>query len=238
MSRHLSLLAGLSFLAATAGAVDFGAPGWLDVPQSECTKEASDLPHRIAREPEYWRAGRMAPGLSEATNNGPAVIPATEGQFVAPPVAKNGRVMPRVRDAKVSWIVPPATRLAPNTQSVLPPIPREAGQATFYFDYGASTPRPIGEAVYADVIEAARDPNAVVIIEGHTDGRFKEADEMLGMQRAQSIAKWLVEQGVPMDGRIRLMTAGALVPAVEGKGPRAAAANRRVNLKVVIHDGD
>jgi peptidoglycan-associated lipoprotein len=75
--------------------------------------------------------------------------------------------------------------------------------------------------------------NVYVEIQGHTDAtKSKDADYRLGQQRAESVRRYLHEQGVALN-RIGTISYGSDVPAVTEPTPEARQANRRVVLVVM-----
>lgn len=73
-------------------------------------------------------------------------------------------------------------------------------------------------------------PTAVISIAGHTDSRGQEyPNRILGLQRAEAIASYLILQGIP---RSRLKTHG--VGEAEPIAPNDTDANRRLNNRVEI----
>ena len=69
-------------------------------------------------------------------------------------------------------------------------------------------------------------------IEGHTDSRGSDAFNMdLSQRRANSVKKYLVDQGVPED-KLKAVGYGETRPKVKETGPETLLMNRRVEFKV------
>lgn len=88
--------------------------------------------------------------------------------------------------------------------------------------------------VLNSVVLVLKEFNKTVIqIGGHTDstGSF-ELNQRLSEQRAQSVASYLISQGVP-SGRIQTTGYGPRYPVASNETADGRAANRRVELKLV-----
>jgi outer membrane protein OmpA-like peptidoglycan-associated protein len=92
------------------------------------------------------------------------------------------------------------------------------------------------EAVTALAVKARRRPNAVVVVNGHTDETGPDAfNDWLSRARANAVADRLAAVGVPRE-RIFVHHFGATRPAAAGEGPRAWRRNRRVEV-ILIEEG-
>ena len=104
-------------------------------------------------------------------------------------------------------------------------------QRTIYFDYDRTEILP----QFVDVLRAhasyiAGNPNARVMLEGHTDERgTREYNLALGDQRSDVVRRFLQAEGAPGD-QIEILTYGEERPADPGHYDSAWALNRRVEL--------
>ncbi|MCL4103773.1 UNVERIFIED_CONTAM: hypothetical protein GTU68_029090 [Idotea baltica] len=74
--------------------------------------------------------------------------------------------------------------------------------------------------------------NLVVQFEGHTDtDGDSTANQVLSEQRAQAVADYMVEQGVPV-GRVKSAGFGPTMPVARGEGADFKARNRRTEIKI------
>lgn len=100
-----------------------------------------------------------------------------------------------------------------------------------YFDFGSATIKPQSEPVLKTIVDVMkRDPEWVLVVEGHTDnvgGDVKNLD--LSSRRAAAVKAALVERGISAS---RLSTAGygASVPRETNATLAGRARNRRVEL--------
>ncbi len=101
-----------------------------------------------------------------------------------------------------------------------------------YFMYDSAEIKPEYQSVVAAHARyLAANSSIQVTLEGHADERgSREYNIALGEQRAKSIARMLVIQGV-RDGQIRTMSYGEEKPASGGHDDRAWQLNRRVEIK-------
>lgn len=75
-------------------------------------------------------------------------------------------------------------------------------------------------------------PDALIIIEGHTDSRGNaENNQQLSQQRAEAVAAWLVKAGVDAK-RLRVIGYGASRPVADNATEAGRAKNRRIEFKV------
>ncbi len=100
-----------------------------------------------------------------------------------------------------------------------------------YFDFNSATIKPQSEAVLRTIVDVMKkDPEWVLVVEGHTDNIGGDArNQDLSSRRAASVKAALVERGVPAD---RLATAGygASRPRETNATLAGRAQNRRVEL--------
>lgn len=85
-----------------------------------------------------------------------------------------------------------------------------------------------------DVARALKDisPNQKVVIEGHTDSRGSDANNLeLSRERAQAVREYLVTQGVSAD-RMQAVGRGESQPIATNDTPEGRANNRRVEIVV------
>ncbi|WPL10953.1 MULTISPECIES: peptidoglycan-associated lipoprotein Pal [Thiorhodovibrio] len=104
-------------------------------------------------------------------------------------------------------------------------------QRVIYFSYDAAAVDP----KYANLLRAhadylARNGDASVVLEGHTDERgTREYNLALGERRAEAVRSFLMAEGVPAQ-KIRTLSYGEERPAEIGSGDRAYSLSRRVEL--------
>jgi peptidoglycan-associated lipoprotein len=104
-------------------------------------------------------------------------------------------------------------------------------QRIIYFDYDSSDIKP----QFLDILRAhasylSTNPSAHVRLEGNTDERgTREYNLALGEQRADTVQRFLVAEGVP-EGQISTVSYGEERPADPGHTESAWALNRRVQL--------
>ncbi|MDQ7730137.1 peptidoglycan-associated lipoprotein Pal [Halomonas sp. SpR8] len=100
---------------------------------------------------------------------------------------------------------------------------------TIYFDYDRDTIKSEYESVvmaHARYLRA--NPNARVVLHGHTDERgTREYNMALGERRAGAVERFLNIQGVS-PSQMSVVSYGEERPAVNGQGESAYAQNRRV----------
>ena len=103
--------------------------------------------------------------------------------------------------------------------------------ASFYFDLNDAKIK----SGHMDLLEEhartlAKDPKAVLRIEGNADERGPDAyNKTLGLRRAQSVKQALVAKGV-RPNQIRLVSYGKSRPKVTGNDEASWAENRRADL--------
>ncbi|MCQ0989731.1 peptidoglycan -binding protein [Jiella marina] len=101
---------------------------------------------------------------------------------------------------------------------------------------GQDEMQKLAEAIQELAREIPSDINWIIRVDGHTDnvpisgGRFEDNWE-LSTERASSVVKYLVSQGVPPD-RLAATGFGEYQPLVEGDTPEARARNRRIEFKL------
>lgn len=100
---------------------------------------------------------------------------------------------------------------------------------TIYFDYDSDTIRPEFESVVnAHASYLAGNPNARVILQGHTDERgTREYNLALGERRAGAVQRYLSLRGVS-PSQVEVVSYGEERPAVRGSNEDSFAQNRRV----------
>lgn len=100
---------------------------------------------------------------------------------------------------------------------------------TIYFDYDRDTIRSEFEPVlnaHAQYLSA--NPNAQVVLEGHTDERgTREYNLALGERRANAVVQFMTVQGVS-PSQLEVVSYGEERPAVRGNNEESYAQNRRV----------
>ena len=76
----------------------------------------------------------------------------------------------------------------------------------------------------------ADNPDAVVLVAGHTDERgSREYNHALGQRRAQAVKNYLASQGVP-DAKVETISYGEERPVATGNDEASHAENRRAEL--------
>lgn len=117
-------------------------------------------------------------------------------------------------------------------------------QSEVLFPSGSDVLQPQGQEEMAKLAEAIKelareipsDINWIIRVDGHTDnvpisgGRFADNWE-LSTERASSVVKYLIDQGVPPD-RLAATGFGEFQPLAEGDTPEARARNRRIEFKL------
>lgn len=137
---------------------------------------------------------------------------------------------------------PPATRIESGEPVAVTDIVEgstsQAGDAavaspmkTIYFDFDAWVLTTTARETLARNAEWLRkNPNAAVILEGHTDERGSDAYNLaLGEQRAKSSLKYLLNLGIDA-ARMTVVSYGEEKPAVDGHDESAWSSNRRVEF--------
>ena len=75
-------------------------------------------------------------------------------------------------------------------------------------------------------------PEAVIIVEGHTDNvGSEEYNRELSVKRAQVVAEELIDRGIP--NTVRIYGAGASAPIASNETEEGRAQNRRVDVVLV-----
>jgi outer membrane protein OmpA-like peptidoglycan-associated protein len=99
------------------------------------------------------------------------------------------------------------------------------------FDFNKATLKPEAKSQLAKVLQVLKDqPGAQVDIAGHTDGIGSEAYNLkLGKARADSVADYLVQNGVPKQN-IRTESFGKRNPIASNANAEGRAQNRRVEI--------
>lgn len=101
------------------------------------------------------------------------------------------------------------------------------------FDFNKSTLKPEAKSQLAAVLQALKEqPGLQVLIVGHTDGIGSDAYNMkLSQQRAESVATYLGQNGVPRQS-IRTEWQGKRQPIASNATAEGRAQNRRVEITV------
>jgi OOP family OmpA-OmpF porin len=103
-----------------------------------------------------------------------------------------------------------------------------------YFDVNSYVVKPaVWGAIFQLVYDRyAKNPNAKVLIEGHTDSSGSESyNWTLSENRAKAVRDYFVSKGLPAD---RMLTTGygESAPAISNATPEGRAINRRVVIKI------
>jgi outer membrane protein OmpA-like peptidoglycan-associated protein len=100
-----------------------------------------------------------------------------------------------------------------------------------YFDFNSATIKPQSDAVLRAIVDVMKkDPEWVLVVEGHTDNIGGDArNQELSSRRAAAVKTALVERGVPAD-RLTTVGYGASVPRETNTTLAGRARNRRVEL--------
>jgi peptidoglycan-associated lipoprotein len=109
----------------------------------------------------------------------------------------------------------------------------EPALETVYF---AHNKYDIAERARRTLLENAdflkRNPGLSVLVEGHCDERGTEQfNQALGENRSLAIREYMIQLGI-RSSRVKVVTYGELVPAVEGHNEAAWRYNRRAEFKV------
>lgn len=136
------------------------------------------------------------------------------------------------------WFGAPGARFGPpealaETPVVVPAPPPECPAPVMVpFAYGLSKLDPAKAAEIAAPMAERAKQNAMVrlVVMGHADSTGQDRNNfILSYRRAQAVAAWLVEAGVPAD-RVRIRAAGSQEP-LQGTDPQAGD-NRRAAIFV------
>jgi outer membrane protein OmpA-like peptidoglycan-associated protein len=104
-----------------------------------------------------------------------------------------------------------------------------------YFDFNKSTLTSKTKKRLDKVASylVADDSIAEIVINGHTDSRgFRNYNQRLGMQRAESVRTYLVGKGIDIS-KFRLLSYGEKKPAASNRTSKGRANNRRVVINVL-----
>lgn len=101
------------------------------------------------------------------------------------------------------------------------------------FATGKSTLLPIAQDRIAEVAKALKDQGyKSILVEGHTDAQGSvEKNQILSLERAESVRAYLVNQGIPSD-KIRAAGLGPNRPVADNSTAEGRANNRRVEIVV------
>jgi outer membrane protein OmpA-like peptidoglycan-associated protein len=99
------------------------------------------------------------------------------------------------------------------------------------FATGKSNLRPTSREKLAGVAEALQSAGEKqIVVEGHTDSMGSEELNMqLSQKRAETVADFLVAEGVP-EARVSAMGVGPASPIGDNSTPEGRAENRRVEI--------
>ena len=103
------------------------------------------------------------------------------------------------------------------------------------FDHDRAELKPDARGVLRELKQLVLDPQPFVRvqIQGHTDSQGTDAYNLtLSLQRANAVARWLIENGVPAD-RLEAKGLGRTRPLVPNSTAANRARNRRVEIKVI-----
>ncbi|MFH1437178.1 MAG: OmpA family protein [Pseudomonadota bacterium] len=108
-----------------------------------------------------------------------------------------------------------------------------------YFEYNSS--KIIGDMsfeVLEAVVKILKDrPDITIRVEGHTDNKgAKEYNKKLSARRANSVKKYLVEQGIDA-GRLKTQGLGTAKPVADNSTEEGRAENRRVEFHITGQEG-
>ncbi len=135
------------------------------------------------------------------------------------------------RDISDTYAYPSGSR--PGEDQVAAGQPGSAGvnQNIVYFDFDSATVRADSRPVVeAQARFLTRNPNASVILEGHTDERgTREYNIGLGDRRANSVRQLLIASGVS-PRQLQTVSYGEERPAALGRDETSYARNRRVEF--------
>ena len=101
------------------------------------------------------------------------------------------------------------------------------------FATGRSELLPIAQDKLSEVAKALKDQGyQSILVEGHTDAQGSaDKNQVLSLQRADSVRTYLVSQGIPSD-KIRSAGLGPSRPVAENNTAEGRANNRRVEIVV------
>ena len=104
----------------------------------------------------------------------------------------------------------------------------------FRFPSGSSEIGPQNFALMNKIIQAVKTfPNSTIEISGHTDSTGSaQVNKTLSQQRADNVAKFLVEVGGISASRIMATGYGSERPVASNETPEGRAANRRVEILI------
>ena len=119
------------------------------------------------------------------------------------------------------------------TSSGLPPADSVTIHQLIYFDYDSDRIRPEYERLLEAKLGVLRaNPQLEVRVGGHADDRgADEYNMVLGLRRASSVHRWLVNHGIA-EARITVMSFGEEQPLDAGQGEAAWSRNRRADFVV------
>ena len=162
--------------------------------------------------------GCATPG--SGTDNGAAAGTATH----------NGQIF-ATRDISDTYAYPPGSQPGSGRVGSGPTDLDGSNQNVVYFDFDSATVRSDSlPVIEAQVRFLTRNPNAAVILEGHTDERgTREYNIGLGDRRANSVRQLLIASGVS-PRQLQTVSYGEERPAALGRDESSYARNRRVEF--------
>ncbi|WP_025740490.1 OmpA family protein [Aquimarina pacifica] len=106
-----------------------------------------------------------------------------------------------------------------------------------YFDTNKSNINSKSQASLAKLASIFKEyPDTNIIVEGHTDSTGDDTYNMtLSQKRANSVADYLVSQGITRD-RLTVYAHGETLPKYDNATPEGRAKNRRVELGIVANE--
>ena len=119
--------------------------------------------------------------------------------------------------------------LAQNSAQVQQDAQNIVGVVHFAFD-SSEIDAQAASILNEQVAFLANNPDAVVLVAGHTDERgSREYNHALGQRRAQAVKNYLASQGVP-DANVQTISYGEERPVAAGNDEASHAENRRAEL--------
>ena len=103
-----------------------------------------------------------------------------------------------------------------------------------YFDYNSKLLTPDGTRIIQDMVEIIRkNPNAVLIVKGHTDNSgYHETNITLSQKRANIVKNYLIQKGIHYN-RIETKAFGDSEPIARNDNSAGRRINRRVEIEIL-----